>query len=100
MKKIIHTIAIIIIFFQPFVYAAGIEYQIGVDGVACPFCVYGIEKQLSKLEGIQRIDVDIKNGLVLVMMEDDSSLSEVSIRDAVKNAGFSLRSFTQVERSE
>ena len=99
MKKFVLTV-IFVLYCNSMVYAAGIEYQVGVDGVACPFCVYGIEKQLNKLEGIQRIDVDIQNGLVLVVMEDDSTLSEVSIREAVKNAGFSLRSFTQVERSE
>ncbi len=39
--------------------AAPPAYKLRVDGLACPFCAYGIEKQLSKLEGVERIDVDI-----------------------------------------
>ncbi len=39
-------------------------YKLGVDGLACPFCAYGIEKQLSKLEDVERIDVDIEKGAV------------------------------------
>ncbi len=99
MKTFVLTI-IFVLYCNAMVYAAGTEYQLGVDGVACPFCVYGVEKQLSKLEGIERIDTDIQNGLVLLIMEDGSTLSEASISDAVTKAGFSLRSFTQSERSE
>ena len=99
MKKFVLTI-IFVLYCNSMVYAAGTEYQLGVDGVACPFCVYGIEKQLSKLEGIERIETDIQNSLVLLIMEDGSTLSEAAIRDAVTKAGFSLRSFTQSERSE
>ena len=98
MKKFVLTI-LFVLYCDSIVYAAGTEYQLGVDGVACPFCVYGIEKQLSKLEGIERIETDIQKGLVILIMEDDSTLSEAAISDAVTKAGFSLRSFTQSEGS-
>ena len=97
MKKLI-LIIVFTLFSISLVYG-GTEYQIGVDGVACPFCVYGIEKQLSKLEGIERIETDIQKGLMILIMEVDSTLSEAVISDAVTKAGFSLRSFTQSEGS-
>ena len=81
-------------------YAGNTEYQLGVDGVACPFCVYGIEKQLSKLEGIDRIETDIENSLVILIMKEDFTLNETSIREAVTKAGFSLRSFTLSDKAE
>ncbi len=99
MKKISVTF-VITLFFWSIVYAAGTEYELGIDGVACPFCVYGIEKQLSKLEGIERINTDIKNGLVLLEMKDGSTLTEESINEAVNKAGFTLRSFAQTDNSK
>ncbi len=98
MKNFI-LIILFVLYCNSIVYAAGTEYQLGVDGVACPFCVYGIEKQLSKLEGIERIETDIQKSLVILIMENDSTLSEAAISDAVIKAGFSLRSFTQSEGS-
>ncbi|MCH7696061.1 MAG: heavy-metal-associated domain-containing protein [Proteobacteria bacterium] len=99
MKKISVTF-VIALFFWSIVYAAGTEYELGIDGVACPFCVYGIEKQLSKLEGIERISTDIKNGLVLLEMKDGSTLTEQLINEAVNKAGFTLRSFAQTDNSK
>ncbi len=96
MKKLI-LIIVLNLFSNSLVYAATTEYQLGVDGVACPFCVYGIEKQLSKLEGIDHIETDIEKSLVLLIMKEDFTLDEIPVREAVTKAGFSLRSFTQVE---
>lgn len=99
MKKFVLTI-IFVLYSNNMVYAADTEYQLGVDGIACPFCVYGIEKQLSKLEGIERIEIDIQKGLVLLIMADGSTLNEASVSDAVTKAGFSLRTFIQTDASE
>lgn len=99
MKKIALTF-VITLFCWSIVSVAGTEYELGVDGVTCPFCVYGIEKQLSKLEGIGRINTDIKNGLVLLEMQDGSTLTEESINQAVNKAGFTLRSFAQTNNAK
>ena len=71
------------------------EYRVGVDGLACPFCAYGIEKQLASIDGVKDIEVDIKKGEVIVTMAEGANLSEQLAREKVKDAGFSLRSFTQ-----
>ena len=31
-------------------------YVVGIDGLACPFCAYGIEKQIQKLEGVEQVE--------------------------------------------
>ena len=82
------------------VYAAGDVYKIGVDGLACPFCVYGVEKQLNKIEGIENMEADIQDGKIVLLMREGSLLSEESVRQAVTRAGFTLRSFTHNESSE
>ncbi len=76
---------------------AGSVYSLQVDGLACPFCAYGIEKKLSAIDGVEKIDVDIKEGQVIVTLADGASLSEDRARQAVKDAGFTLRAFAESE---
>jgi periplasmic mercuric ion binding protein len=99
MKKLI-LIMILYVFSISLVHAATTEYQLGVDGVACPFCVYGIEKQLNKLEGIERIETDIEKSLILLTMKEGFILDESSVNEAVTKAGFTLRSFSQSDEVE
>ncbi len=68
-------------------------YELGVDGLACPFCAYGIEKKLSAIKGVENLDIDIKDGVVVVHMADGATLDEAEAKRAVTAAGFSLRSF-------
>lgn len=79
------------------VVAAPPTYQLHVDGLACPFCAYGIEKKLGALEGVQGLETHIKDGTVIVTMKDGMTLDEASAKQAVKEAGFSLRKFEQVQ---
>ncbi|MDA0350220.1 MAG: heavy-metal-associated domain-containing protein, partial [Verrucomicrobia bacterium] len=39
--------------------------SIAVDGLGCPFCVYGIEKQLKHIDGVKKVDIELKTGLAL-----------------------------------
>jgi len=71
-------------------------YRIHVDGLACPFCAYGIEKKLGAVEGVARVETDIASGTVAVTMSGDATLDESVARRAVKEAGFSLRGFEPV----
>lgn len=79
------------------VLAAPPTYQLYVDGLSCPFCAYGIEKKLGALEGVQSIETHIKDGTVIVTMKDGVTLDETSAKQAVKEAGFSLRKLEQVQ---
>ncbi len=81
-------------------FAASNVYQLKVDGLACPFCAYGIEKKLSTLSGVKSVDVELKKGLVTVTMTEGVALTEALTRDAVKDAGFTLRGFTQIQGAE
>ena len=58
-------------------------YKLYVDGLACPFCAYGVES----------IDIEIDDGVVLVTLADGATLDEATARRAVDQAGFTLREF-------
>lgn len=70
-------------------------YQLQVDGLACPFCAYGIEKKLHAIEGVKSVQTDIKSGSVYVEMRGGAKLEENSAKQAVDAAGFRLKSLKE-----
>jgi len=74
-------------------------YKVYVDGLSCPFCTYGIEKKFSKVEGVEKIDIDLKTGTTIITMATGKTLDETTARETVKAAGFTFRDFEQVQRS-
>lgn len=91
----ITMVTLTLLLWVPAANAQSAVYMLEVDGLACPFCAYGIEKKLSAIDGVEKIDVDIKSGQVIVTMTGGASLSEGRARQAVKDAGFTLRAFAQ-----
>lgn len=65
------------------------EYVVGVNGMACPFCAYGIEKKLKDIEGVEELTIRIKDGEVDVPV--DKAVTPAQIQTAIKKAGFELR---------
>ena len=68
------------------------DIVVEVDGLACPFCAYGLEKKLKKLDGVEAIYVDMDKG------KKDAALSEDKIRKAVSDAGFTVRDITYPQK--
>lgn len=75
-------------------------FKLSVDGLACPFCAYGIEKSLSRVEGVSGTRIDIHTGTVTVTMSDGAALTEEVARAAVKAAGFTLGAFEPARPTE
>ena len=72
--------------------ADGTRYQMRVDGLACPYCAYGIEKNLKKIDGVEKIDVDLNNGLVTVNVAAGVTLTDEQMKNLFTDAGFTFRS--------
>lgn len=90
-RRIILVLGLVLMSVSAF--AAQQAYKLHVDGLACPFCAYGIEKKLNAIKGVQGVGVDIASGLVNVTMAEGASLDEATAKQAVKDAGFTLRKF-------
>lgn len=65
--------------------------KIEVDGLSCPFCAFGLEKKLKKIEGVEKVDVSVKNAHALLILTNGDQPDENDLRKAVKNAGFTPR---------
>jgi mercuric ion binding protein len=89
------AISLVLALFASSALSAQLAYKVQVDGLACPFCAYGIEKKLGAVAGVEKIDVDIASGTVNVTMAEGATLDEATAKKAVKEAGFSMRSFKQ-----
>jgi len=70
-------------------------YKLYVDGLACPFCAYGVEKMVGGLDGVKSIDIDIDEGVVKVTMKGKAKLDHEVAKKAVDDAGFSLGKFLE-----
>ena len=78
------------------VLAEGAQYRLYVDGLACPFCAYGIEKQLRALEGVETVETQIREGVVIVTLKEAHALDEATATRAVRDAGFTLNRFEEI----
>ncbi len=78
-------------------YAASTQYTMRVDGLACPYCAYGIEKKLKKIEGVENIEVDLDAGIVKVSVSEGTVLTEEQMTKLFKDAGFTMRSMESEE---
>lgn len=95
--RLLHTflaMAVLSIMSLNTVFAEGMTTQtasIQVDGLSCPFCAYGLEKNLKKVNGIESVKIDMKTGKATVTMQKNIDVTDKSLRQAVKKAGFTAR---------
>lgn len=73
-----------------------VRYRLFVDGLACPFCAYGAEKQLRDIKGVSELRTDIVSGHVTLTLTGRETLEETTARRAVEAAGFTLRRFEKI----
>ena len=99
MKKLI-ALMIVAGIWSTAAFADGTQYRMRVDGLACPYCAYGIEKKLGKIDGVEKIDVDLNNGLVTVNVAEGVTLTDAQMAKLFTDAGFTFRSMVTVPLDE
>ncbi len=65
-----------------------VKVRAKVKGLSCPFCAYGIEKKINKIEGVKEVRVDIKKGSVIIIYKDSKFFTRESLNKALRDAGF------------
>ena len=65
-------------------------YVLQVDGLACPYCGYGVEKQFAQQEGVQGTKINIDEGVVVVSVEPGTRFSDDELEQTIDDAGFAL----------
>lgn len=70
---------------------------IKVEGLYCPFCAYGLEKQLKKLNGYEKVEVNLKHGVAELHIKPGVTVTDKAIQQAVEDAGFDSASIKRTE---
>jgi copper chaperone CopZ len=81
----------LLILTQPIWAQSKASYEVHVDGMVCAFCVQGVEKQLTSIDGVTEVSVDLKTKIVSITASENAQISDESIREAIKNAGYNVR---------
>lgn len=68
--------------------------EIEVTGMTCPFCVYGTEKKLNQLPGVDKAEVSLKAKKARIVMAPGESADLEAIRKAIVDAGFTPATVT------
>jgi copper chaperone len=64
-----------------------LETTLTVEGMGCPSCVSHIDETLSELEGVQRVNVKLREGRVVVRHEAEKT-SAAALIAALREAGY------------
>ena len=59
-----------------------------VQGMTCGHCASSVTEEVSRIDGVQQVDVDVDAGKVTVTSE--RALAEDEVREAVTEAGYQL----------
>jgi len=92
MKKVILTFL-----FSTFLisssFAADTNYflKVKIDGLACPFCAYGLEKKLKDYEGIQNLKIMVDEGFATFHYPYGKIPDIDDLKKRVKKGGFTPR---------
>jgi copper chaperone CopZ len=65
-------------------------YVLQIDGLACPYCGYGVEKQFQQQEGVERTEIHIDESVVVVSVAPGTRFSDDKLKRIIRDAGFSL----------
>ena len=59
-----------------------------VEGMTCEHCVAAVSGELSKLPGVEQVDVDLASGFVEVT--SPGTIEDAELRSAVDEAGYTV----------
>lgn len=74
--------------------------EVTILGMVCPFCSYGVQQKMKRLEGIVDLDIDLNEGLATVTMADGKDLSNELLIRTVEDAGFEVAMISRSFESE
>lgn len=78
---------------------AGDSLVLRVDGMVCSLCAYGAERRLRRVDGVERVHVDLDNHLVIVTLRRGGAVADSTLEREVRRAGFALRGVTRQRRA-
>lgn len=70
------------------------QITVKVDGLACAFCVYGLEKSLKRVDGVGEVKVFLDEGRAELRPQADKPVDLAAIAPAIRQSGYTPREIT------
>lgn len=96
MKKLLFTSLILSTLLSNVAFATQ-TIKANVNGMVCAFCAQGIEKKMRALSQTKDVYVNLKQRIVAVELKEGQTLSNDTVKDLIKDAGYEV---TSIEMSE
>ena len=96
MKKLLFTSLILSTLLSNVAFATQ-TIKANVNGMVCAFCAQGIEKKMRALSQTKDVYVNLKQRVVAVELKDGQTLSNDTVKNLIKDAGYEV---TSIEISE
>ena len=89
-----YIIIILLTFFLSFT-SVSKSIHVDVEGLVCDFCAQSIQKVFLKQPGVEKVDVNLNNGRVIIKMadvfqDDEDGISNDRIIKLFLNAGYDV----------
>lgn len=69
----------------------GLVYvKIEIKGMACPFCAFGMEKELKKIAGVDNVEIELKAGLAYISTLINQKPAKESLEKIITDSGFTV----------
>lgn len=65
-----------------------IYIKIEIKGLACPYCAYGMEKELLKVAGVDNVDIELKEGMAYISTPISQKPTREDLKKIIEDAGF------------
>lgn len=85
---------------QPEETAQARTIQMKVLGLSCPFCAYGVEQKVKKLDGVEDLNVELESGIATITLAEGADISNETLRQTVDEAGFEAAAIVRSFESE
>jgi copper chaperone len=69
-----------------------LHLRLKVEGMTCMGCVNSVKRLLGALSGVDKVDIDLSQGLVEVSYDPDRTQPE-TIRHAIEDSGYRVVGF-------
>ncbi len=69
---------------------SSVYIKIEIKGMACPYCAFGMEKELKKVAGVENVEIELKEGLAYISTPTNQKPSKESLEKIIVNGGFTV----------
>lgn len=80
----------LVLFLIPGVKAQFISASLGIHGLTCSLCSYGVEREIEKLDFVESVDMDLNQNIATIRFQKGKAVVIKDLVESVYKAGFSV----------